>query len=302
MIYTVTLNPSLDLVMELDRLQGGELNRSRRETLCPGGKGINVATLLTRLGIPATALGFVAGDTGGMLTRMLEQEGITTDFLSLPAGRTRINVKLRGDTETEINGRGPTVDAESLQKFLRQLDVLWAEDWLVLAGSLPAGVDAALYGDILHRLSNAGVRVVVDASGDLLRQTLPGQPFLVKPNRAELSELAGAPLVTDEEVEIAARGLQAQGAQNVLVSLGGDGALLLDETGRIHRSKAPTGQVQYTVGAGDSMVAGFLAEYTQTGDYAAALRWGIAAGSATAFAEGLATKEDIDHIQNALLG
>lgn len=301
MIYTVTLNPSLDYVMELDNLQSGGLNRSRRETLCAGGKGINVATVLTRLSIPATALGFVAGDTGDTLIRMLEQEGIATDFICLPTGRTRINVKLRADTETEINGRGPAVDANSLAAFFRQLDQLRADDWLVLAGSIPAGVNATLYGDILRCLQGRGTRAVVDAAGDLLRHTLPCHPFLVKPNRAELSELAGAPLATDSEVEIAARTLQAQGAQNVLVSLGGDGALLVDAGGTVHRTNAPIGQVRYTVGAGDSMVAGFLAGYTPTGNYAEGLRMGIAAGSATAFSEGLADKETVEHIKNALL-
>lgn len=300
MIYTVTLNPSLDYVMQVDSLHTGELNRSGGEALIAGGKGINVATVLTRMGVEATALGFVAGDTGAMLTEWLKKDGIASDFVTLPNGRTRINVKVCGQTETEINAKGPTVDDTSLSAFWGQIDHLQEGDALVLAGSLPAGLPTDFYGQVLSRLKDRKVYTVVDVAGKVLTDTLPHHPFLIKPNRAELEEWIGRPLPTRQDVMDAALQLQNQGARHVLISLGEEGALWLGENGDFCYQSAPKGKPHYTVGAGDSMVAGFIAAYLQTKDGRTALKMGVAAGSATAFAEGLATGEDIRALYDTL--
>lgn len=301
MIYTVTFNPAIDYVVRLDTpLQAGTINRAGGEDCVLGGKGINVSGVLAQLGCPSVALGFVAGETGAWLERGLAAQGLQTDFVHLPAGMTRINVKIKAGQETELNGAGPEISAEALAAFYQKLDALQEGDILVLAGSIPASLPADTYEKILERLQGCGVRPVVDAAGQLLAKVLPYRPFLIKPNHHELAELVGHPLRGEEEIARGARELQRQGARNVLVSMAGDGALLLDETETVHRIGAPQGTVINSVGAGDSMLAGFLAGYLQTGSYAEALRLGTACGSATAFSLGLATRADIDRLLAAL--
>lgn len=290
MIYTVTFNPALDYVVRLPKLRQGEVNRTQSEEIQFGGKGINVSCVLGKLGAASTALGFIAGFTGDALQQGLCAMGLHTDFVRLAQGATRINVKLKAQRETDINAAGPAVDKAALAALLEKLDALGPHDILVLAGSVPADVPADIYQRILARLRPRGVRAVVDAEKALLTGTLAYRPFLIKPNHLELGEMFGRPLQSEAEICDCAARLQACGAQNVLVSMAGEGALLLDEHGELHRAHAPCGTVRNSVGAGDAMVAGFLAGWLQTGSYAHALKWGVAAGSATAFSDGLATK------------
>jgi len=295
-VYTITLNPALDYEVLVDGFQAGGLNRTSQEHLHFGGKGVNVSTVLHNLGVETTALGFVAGFTGRALEDGLKARGIPTDFIWLEEGLTRVNVKIRsggGAGETEINSQGPAIPPPALEALLQKLDRLSAGDVLVLAGSLPAGLPGGVYRTILARVDGRGVLTVVDAARDLLRGVLPCRPFLIKPNSAELGDLFGKDSLSEEEILSCARALQAQGARNILVSLAGDGSLLLDERGACRRLGVPPGTVRHTVGAGDSMVAGFLAGWLSTGDSAAAHRMGAAAGSATAFSEGLASGEEI---------
>ena len=296
MIYTVTFNPAIDYVVRLDRpLAVGEVNRAKGEDCVLGGKGVNVSGVLAQLGCESVALGFVAGETGAWLERGLAAQGLRTDFVHLAHGMTRINVKIKAGQETELNGAGPDIPESAMQELEAKLDRLQKDDVLVLAGSIPVSLAQTTYERLLARLAGRGVRAVVDATRDLLVNVLPYQPFLIKPNNHELSEIAGVPLESDEEITAAARDLQTKGARNVLVSMAGDGALLLDENGGVHRIGCPKGKVVNSVGAGDSMVAGFVAGYRQSGgDYDAALKLGTACGSATAFSLGLATRADID--------
>lgn len=297
MVYTLTCNPAIDYVVQLDApLTGGAVNRSHSEAYQFGGKGINVSNVLRQLEVPTVALGFVAGFTGCALEDNLQKMGLSTDFIHLSHGQTRINVKVKSDLETEINGAGPEVGEEALQALYDRLDKIHADDVLVLSGSVPVSLGSDVYAKILHRLQCKHIRTVVDAGGALLTNTLPYKPFLIKPNRDELEGIAGHPLKDESQIAEAARDLQRMGAQNVLVSMAGSGAMLLDETGALHRLPCPRGQVRNSVGAGDSMVAGFLAGFLQTGSYAYALRLGIAAGSATAFSLGLASKKDVDSL------
>lgn len=301
MIYTVTFNPAIDYVVRLDKpLQPGAVNRAAGEDCVLGGKGINVSGVLAQLGCQSVALGFVAGETGAWLERGLAAQGLHTDFIHLSDGMTRINVKIKGGQETELNGAGPAIPPQAMQALAEKLDALQPQDVLVLAGSIPASLPADTYEKILARLQGHGVRTVVDAAGTLLARVLPYAPFLIKPNHHELAELAGHTLHGDEEITQAARELQQRGARNVLVSMAGDGALLLDETGAVHRIGTPHGTVINSVGAGDSMLAGFLAGYLQSGSYAVALRLGTACGSATAFSLGLASRSDIDRLLQQL--
>ncbi len=285
MIYTVTLNPALDYALYLSDFRLGETNRTAREVLSFGGKGINVSAVLSALGEPTVALGFAAGPVGEMLKGMLKEAAIGEELVMLPVGNTRINVKIKAEAETELNAAGPLVDGGSLAKLFAQIKKIKAGDTLVLAGSVPPSLSRDIYGQMAEALPE-DVRLVVDAEREPLLPALAYRPYLVKPNRAELSEIVGRSLLTDAEVAAAARELQAAGAKNVLVSLGADGALLLDETGALHRAPAARGRAVNTVGAGDAMVAGFL--YGAGKGYAHALRMGIAAGGATAFGEGLA--------------
>lgn len=297
MIYTVTFNPAIDYVVRLTApLQTGAINRAAGEDCVLGGKGINVSGVLAQLDCPSVALGFVAGETGAWLERGLAAQGLRTDFIRLPAGMTRINVKIKADQETELNGAGPDIPPEAMEALFQKLDALREGDILVLAGSIPASLPSDTYETILSKLQGHGVRAVVDASGPLLARVLPYRPFLIKPNHHELAEIVGRPLSGDREIAGAARELQEQGARNVLVSMAGDGALLVDENGEEYRIGVPEGRVINSVGAGDSMLAGFLAGYLQTGSCQAALKLGTACGSATAFSLGLATREEIDRL------
>ena len=293
MIYTVTFNPALDYVVWMDALRPGQINRTQSEEIQYGGKGINVSTVLSALGVENIALGFLAGFTGRALEEGLRSQGIRTDFIWLPDGLTRINVKVKGGDETEINGQGPTIGPVALRSLQDKLDRLEAGDILVISGSVPAALSHDVYEQILARLEDRGIQFVVDSTRDLLCSALPYHPFLIKPNNLELGEIFGKTPVTDTEIRHCAAQLQANGARNVLVSMAGDGSLLVDERGNCHRLGVPKGKVRNSVGAGDSMVAGFLAGWLETGDYAYAQRLGAAAGSATAFADGLATKEQI---------
>ena len=291
MIYTVTFNPAIDYIVYIDGFDKGKTNRSTKEWLQFGGKGINVSTVLGRLGAPTTALGFIAGFTGKALAEATEKNGVHTDFITLPEGNTRINIKLKSDKETEINACGPEIGKAEVEALFEKLDKLGEGDTLVLAGSVPDSMPSDIYEQILRRLDGRGIRFVVDATKDLLRRVLQYKPFLIKPNHQELEELLGVTLRSDADIEHAARQLRDEGAQNVLVSLGKDGALLLDETGKVYRQPALGGKPVNTVGAGDSMVAGFLVGCEK--DYETALRMGLAAGGATACSRELATKEEI---------
>lgn len=296
MVYTLTLNPALDYAVYVADFALGKTNRSYGEQLDFGGKGINVSYILHELGVDTTALGFVAGFTGGALRQLLENTGVACDFVELPCGMTRINVKIKGAHESEINAQGPQIDEASLTALYAKLDALTDGDVLLLAGSVPKSLPRDIYEQIMARLEGKGVRFAVDAEGQLLLNTLKYRPFLIKPNRDELCGVAGRHLESDAELLDVARQLQAAGARNVLVSLGGDGALLLDEEGKVHRQPAASGTPVNTVGAGDSMVAGFLAGADRGYEYA--LRLGLAAGGATAFSPVLATKAEIERLMD----
>lgn len=297
MIYTVTFNPALDYVVQMDRaLQLDAVNRCAGEDIQWGGKGINVSCVLRELGYDSVALGFVAGFTGQALEGALTDAGVRCDFVRLEAGLTRINVKIKADSETEINASGPAIPPAAVEALYQKLDALPAGSVLVLAGSIPPSLAPDSYEKILARLAGRNTLCVVDAASELLVNVLKYQPFLIKPNQQELSEIAGRPLTTDAELAAGAAALQAQGAHNVLVSMAGAGALLLDESGSLHRISAPQGRVINSVGAGDSMVAGFLAGYLATHDHEQALRLATAAGSATAFCLGLADKAAIETV------
>lgn len=297
MVYTITLNPAFDYVMFVDRLTTDDINRSRSENLFCGGKGINVSIVLRELGVPSVAWGYIAGFTGEELARRLAEDGIRADFTRLKRGLTRINVKIKSDKELDVNSGGPEVDEEEIDALMQKLDQAREGDVLILAGAPPKKLPADIYEQMLRRLEGKGVRFVADAEGELLRRVLPYKPLLVKPNHHELAGLFGVPdCLTENEIVHYARLLQKEGAQNVLVSRGGDGAILVDETGKVHSIGAVPGKVVNTVGAGDSMVAGFVAGYLRTGDYAYALKLGSACGNATACSEGLATREKIDRV------
>lgn len=296
MIYTVTFNPSLDYIVQVPDMQSGETNRTTRETLYPGGKGINVSIVLANLGVESRALGFSAGFTGRELERMLEKAACKTDFIHLPDGYTRINVKIKSAVESEINGQGPRIGQAELALLYTKLDDLKDGDILVLAGSIPNTLPSDIYETIMIRLRGKDIRLVVDATGELLKKALAYRPFLVKPNRAELGELFDRVLSEKQEVIHYAKELQRLGAENVLVSLGGEGAILAAADGRIYERKAPKGMLVNSVGAGDSMVAGFLAGYLSIQDYGQAFLAGLAAGSATAFQDWLAGRADVEKL------
>lgn len=292
MIYTVTFNPAVDYVVHTDELTVGTVNRSKHEEIYFGGKGINVSAVLSELGVKSVALGFVAGFTGEAIERGLAEKGIETDLIHLEKGFSRINVKISSESETELNGQGPDIDEKALGKLFSKLDMLSDGDTLVLAGSIPGSMPEDIYEKILRRLSGKKIKAVVDAAGDLLMNVLKYEPFLVKPNDRELGEMFGVTLKTNDEIVMYARKLKDMGAQNVLVSMAGDGALLLDENGKTHFCGVCRGTVKNSVGAGDSMVAGFIAGL-ENGDHEYALKLGTAAGGATAFSSGLAVREDI---------
>ena len=296
MVYTVTFNPSLDYIVSVEGFQLGKTNRTAKEQMLPGGKGINVSTVLKNLGIPNIALGFSAGFTGEEIKRRVEEMGLASDFINLQNGYSRINVKMKDFDGTEINGQGPDISPAETEKLLEKLDGLKEGDVLVLAGSIPRTMPDSIYSDILRRLDGKGILTVVDATGELLLHVLEYSPFLIKPNNHELGEIFQVKLETREDVVLYARKLQEKGARNVLVSMAGQGAVLLDEMGQVHMLPAPKGKLVNAVGAGDSMVAGFLAGWLTKKDYEYAFRMGISAGSASAFSENLATKKEIEEV------
>ena len=294
MIYTVTFNPAIDYVVRMgSALLPGMTNRSDSEECYLGGKGINVSTILQNLGYENTALGFTAGFTGEAIEESVRKKGIISNFIRLPEGMSRINVKIKGEAETEINAQGPKIPKDAQDKLFEQIKNLVDGDILILAGSIPGSLPSDVYEKIIALLSDKKIDVVVDATKDLLKNVLKYHPFLIKPNNHELGEMFGKVLEGDEDIEIHAKKLQEMGARNVLISMAGDGAMLISEDGNKFRMGVPKGKVRNSVGAGDSMVAGFIAGYLQNGSYEEALKMGTAAGSATAFSDDLATKEDI---------
>jgi 1-phosphofructokinase len=292
MIYTVTLNPALDYVIQVEHFKPGQINRNKSENIYFGGKGINVSCILNELGFQSTALGFIAGFTGKALSDGLKQMGIVSDFIIAEKGMTRINVKMKSDEETEINGTGPVISDENFEELKNRIRNLSADDTLVLSGSIPSCMASDTYEKIIECL-HEDVRLVVDAEKDLLLKVLKYRPFLIKPNNLELGEMFGVKITSEDEIVYYAKKLQEKGARNVLVSMAKDGAVLLDENGNVSRMGVAEGTVVNSVGAGDSMVAGFLAGYLEKGDYAWALKLGTACGGATAFHSGLAVKEEI---------
>ncbi|MEY8353745.1 1-phosphofructokinase [Lachnospiraceae bacterium 54-53] len=293
MIYTVTFNPALDYVVKVDHFTLGAVNRTRQESIYYGGKGLNVSAVLAALGYENTALGFVAGFTGREIEAGVKSLGYRSDFIRVEKGMSRINVKLKSREETEINGMGPEITDEDVKLLFEKLDRLREGDVLVLSGSIPLSIHDDIYERIMERLGGRGVRIAVDATKDLLINVLPYHPFLIKPNNHELGEMFGVRLESEEEIIAYGRHLQERGAVNVLVSMAGDGAVLITGESGVYRMGVPKGTVKNSVGAGDSMVAGFLAGYLENGSYEHALRLGCAAGSASAFSEGLAGKEEI---------
>ena len=299
MIYTVTFNPAIDYVVETENFLTNQVNRSEYESIYYGGKGINVSIILHRLGIATKALGFVAGFTGREIIEGIDTKGIENDFIHLKHGLSRINIKIKAHKtkeETELNCQGPVITPEDLNILYKKLTLLTEDDKLVLAGSIPKSLPVTIYGDIMKYLSNKNIPITVDATGNLLKNVLVHKPFLIKPNNHELGQLFDKKIETQEDIILHAKELQNMGARNVLISMAGNGSILLTETKEIIQMPAPKGTVQNSVGAGDSMVAGFLAGYEKTKDYSYALKLGTAAGSATAFSKDLATKEAIENI------
>ncbi|HAZ05819.1 MAG TPA: 1-phosphofructokinase [Acetobacterium sp.] len=293
MIFTVTFNPSLDYIVGLDAFREGEVNRSEWEQLYPGGKGINVSMVLKNLEIRNIALGFIGGFTGKEIQRRIKDFGCYTDFVKIKSGISRINVKIKADQESEINGQGPDISKKELGELFKKLESIEKGDILVLAGSIPAALPEDTYESIMKLLENRGVKIVVDATGELLLRVVKYQPFLIKPNNHELGEMFGVVLNKREDIILYAKRLQQMGAQNVLVSMAGEGAILVDESGKVHEMKPPKGIVKNSVGAGDSMVAGFIAGYLKSQDLQDAFRMGVVTGSASAFSETLATKAEV---------
>ncbi|WP_418723159.1 1-phosphofructokinase [Enorma sp.] len=302
MIYTVTFNPCLDYIIQVDGLKLGLVNRTAHEEMLPGGKGVNVSIVLRNLGHENRALGFLAGFTGAEIARRLRETGVEADFIEVAEGMSRINVKINSDgVETEVNGMGPAIQPADVEALYAKLDELTAGDTLIISGSVPSVLPGDIYERIMARLEGRGVSIVVDATRDLLVNVLPYHPFLIKPNNHELGEIFDVELRTREEVVPWARKLQERGARNVLVSMAGEGAVLVAEDGSVYESPAPRGHVVNSVGAGDSMVAGFVAGYTESGgDYEQAFRMGVCTGSASAFSMQLATRAEVEALLAAL--
>lgn len=296
MIYTVTFNPSLDYIVSVKDFKLGLTNRTDSELMLPGGKGINVSIVLKNLGIDNTALGFVAGFTGEEVVKRLEKFGVKNGFLEIPEGFTRINVKLKSIDGTEINGQGPSISEEKIEQLMTRLDEMGEGDVLFLSGSIPASMPDDTYQKIMERLKDKGVLISVDATQELLLKVLPYHPFLIKPNNHELGEIFGVELRTRESVVPYGKKLQEMGAENVLISMAGEGAVLIASDGQVYDAPAPKGILKNGVGAGDSMVAGFMAGWLERKEYRHAFHMGVAAGSASAFSEQLAVKEEIDQV------
>lgn len=301
MIYTVTFNPSLDYIVTVDDFHMGKVNRTREEKIFAGGKGVNVSIVLKNLGYESTALGYTAGFTGDEINRILEEKGINTNFKKVKSGISRINIKLKSSEETEINGQGPVISSDDVQALYGRLEKdIKEDDILVLAGSIPDAMPQDSYSNILKRLEHRNVKVVVDATKDLLVNALKYRPFLVKPNNHELGEIFGADIDSREIAAEYGRKLKEKGAVNVLVSMAGKGAVLITEDGKVLESDAPEGKVVNSVGAGDSMVAGFIAGYLKSSDYSEAFKMGLCTGSASAFSEELASKEDVERLMGTI--
>lgn len=296
MIYTVTFNPSLDYIVSVKDFKLDLTNRTDSELMLPGGKGINVSIVLKNLGIDNTALGFVAGFTGKEVVKRLEKFGVKNGFLEIPEGFTRINVKLKSIDGTEINGQGPSISEEKIEQLMTRLDEMGEGDVLFLSGSIPASMPDDTYQKIMERLKDKGVLISVDATQELLLKVLPYHPFLIKPNNHELGEIFGVELRTRESVVPYGKKLQEMGAENVLISMAGEGAVLIASDGQVYDAPAPKGILKNGVGAGDSMVAGFMAGWLERKEYRHAFHMGVAAGSASAFSEQLAVKEEIDQV------
>ncbi|WP_414733176.1 1-phosphofructokinase [Acetobacterium carbinolicum] len=300
MIFTVTFNPSLDYVVGLSSFREGEVNRSEWEHIYPGGKGINVSMVLKNLDIRNIALGFVGGFTGKEIERRIKDFGCYTDFVKLKSGNSRINVKIKAGKESEINGQGPGIGKKELSQLFKKLEFIETGDMLVLAGSIPAALPEDTYENIMRLLENRGVKIVVDATGELLLRVVKYQPFLIKPNNHELGDMFGVTLTSRDDIITYGKRLQEMGAKNVLVSMAGEGALLVAEDESIHEMKPPEGVVKNSVGAGDSMVAGFIAGYLKNQDLREAFEMGVATGSASAFSETLATREEVLKLLNKI--
>ena len=296
MIYTITFNPALDYISQVENFEIGKINRTKTEKILPGGKGLNVSTVLKNLGIESTALGFIAGFTGEELKRSIEEKGIKTDFIKVEKGITRINVKISSNEETALNGNGPEITEEDINKLLEKIEKITKEDMVILAGNIPRCINNDIYEIICKTLEKNNVTFVVDATKELLMNVLKYKPFLIKPNKEELEETFKEEIETKEEIIVHAKKLQQMGARNVLISLGGEGAILVTTEEKEYYSKAPKGKVLNTVGAGDSMVAGFIAGYEQSGDFEQAFKMGIATGSASSFSMNLATAEEVANL------
>lgn len=296
MIYTITFNPSLDYIMKVRKFEEGETNRSYHEDMYPGGKGFNVSTILQRLGYENTALGFIAGFTGEEIKKQLLHRGFHLDLCQLNQGISRINVKMKSTRETEINSSGPIIQQENLDELFEKLEKLTTDDILVLAGSIPSSLSNDIYETIMDKLSKKHIKIIVDATNELLLKVLPHSPFLIKPNLRELEDIFNVQISNQEELITYAKQLQNLGARNVLVSLGKDGALLVSEDQHVYSCNSAQGILINSVGSGDSMVAGFLAGYLKNNDYQEAIRLGSACGGATAFSDDLADLETIHEV------
>lgn len=300
MIYTITFNPALDYIVSVEEFVLGKTNRTSQEQIMPGGKGLNVSMVLHNLGVESVALGFIAGFTGQEIRTKVEEYGCRAEFIQLPQGFSRINLKLKSQEGTEINGMGPEIDKESLRKMMDRLELLEAGDFLILAGSIPISMPDSIYKTIIEILSKKNVQFIVDATKDLLLNVLSNKPFLIKPNNHELGELFDVDLKDRDSVIPYGKKLQEMGARNVLISMAGEGAVLVAEDGNVYQVKAPKGKLINAVGAGDSMVAGFLAGWIATKNYKEAFLNGVATGSASAFSEYLATKEEVVDLRNTM--
>lgn len=296
MIYTVTFNPSLDYIVSVRNFEEGSVNRASDEMILPGGKGINVSIVLNNLGMESHLLGFIAGFTGKEIERMVSDDGCISEFIKVDNGLSRINVKMRSEKESEINGIGPAISNSEMTQLLDKLDKLREGDVLVLAGSIPASIPDTIYYDIMKMLSDRKIMIVVDATKDLLLNVLPLHPFLIKPNKQELAEMMNLENLSKEDIVKNAFELQKRGARNVLVSMAGEGAILVTEDGKVYSSEAHKGKVVNSVGAGDSMVAGFIYGYLKNKDYKEAFETGLCAGSASAFSQNLATREQVEEL------
>ncbi|MBU3108566.1 1-phosphofructokinase [Clostridium gasigenes] len=296
MIYTITFNPALDYIVRVDDFKLGSVNRTSYEEIYAGGKGINVSIVLNNLGVQSKVLGYIAGFTGDEIERKVKEFGCDSDFIKLHNGMSRINVKLKSSEESEINGQGPQVNNESLEELYKKLDFLKEDDILVLAGSIPSTLPKDIYESIMKRLDGRKIKFVVDATGDLLLNVLNYKPFLIKPNHHELAELFNVEIKNEDEIIHYAKKLKEMGARNVLISMAGDGAIFVTETGKVLKSAVPKGKVRNSVGAGDSMVGGFIAGYLKHNKLEQAFKMGVATGSASAFSDGLATKDKVEEL------